>query len=87
MTTDMTSGYTVADLAARYRVGEDKVRAWIKAGELIAINTAAAICAKPRFVVTADALAAFERRRAVGPPPPPKKTRKRKTAHKDYYPD
>ena len=28
-------GYTVADVAARYRVSPDKVRGWINRGELI----------------------------------------------------
>jgi transposase len=41
-------GLTVADVAARYRVGEDKVRLWIRRGELAAINTAATLCGKPR---------------------------------------
>jgi hypothetical protein len=81
----LTAGLTTADVARRYRVGEDKVRAWIKAGELAAINTAAVACAKPRYVVTPDALATFERARAVGPAP--QTARKRKTKVKDYYPD
>ena len=76
-------GYTVPDVARRYRVGEDKVRAWIKAGELPAINTAATLCAKPRYVVTADALKQFELRRAVGPVPKPR----RRHREVDYYPD
>ena len=86
MPTDLAPGFTVADLAARYRVGEDKVRAWIKAGELKAINTSAALCARPRYVVTADALEAFERRRSVTPPPKTKR-RRRKAEFVDYYPD
>ena len=86
MPTDLASGFTVADLAARYRVGEDKVRAWIKAGELKALNTSSTLCARPRYVVTADALEAFERRRSVTPPPKTK-TRRRKAEFVDYYPD
>jgi hypothetical protein len=81
----LTPGFTVADIAARYRVGPDKVRAWIKAGELTAINTSAAICARPRFVVTAEALARFEKRRSVTLPPKPK--RRRRAEIKDYYPN
>src|SRR5262249_23473377 len=79
-------GYTTADLARRYRVGEDKVRAWINRGELRAVNTAAALCGKPRWAVTADALAEFERRRQGGPPPKPTR-RKRQPALVDYFPD
>jgi hypothetical protein len=81
-----TAGLTVRDLARRYRVGEDKVRGWIARGELSAVNTAAVLCARPRWVITPDALATFERRRASGPPPQPKKPRK-KTKMVDYFPD
>src|SRR4051794_21965418 len=61
------AGYTVADVARRLRVGEDKVRGWIARGELAAINTATALCGKPRWVIPPEALAAFERSRAGGP--------------------
>ena len=67
-------GFTVAELARRLRVGEDKIRRWIKAGELVALNTATTLCSKPRFVVTPDALAAFERR----PPWPATKGQRRR---------
>ena len=83
---DLTPGYTVRDLAARYRVGEDKVRTWIKSGELAAINTAAVACAKPRYVVTADAIHDFERRRNAATPAPTKKARRKITDLIDYYP-
>src|SRR5262245_49153323 len=81
-----THGFTVADVARRYRVGEDKVRAWIKRGELRAINTSAVACARPRFVVPPEALAEFERARACGPPPKPRRKRRR-PYQVDYYPD
>jgi hypothetical protein len=61
------AGLTVRDVARRYRVGGDKVRLWIARGELAAVNTAAALCGKPRFVVLPEHLAAFERRRAAAP--------------------
>ena len=79
-------GYTVRDVALRYRVGEDKVRGWIRRGELRAVNTQAARCARPRFVVTPDALYEFERRRAIGPTARPQRRRRRPEAI-DYYPD
>jgi transposase len=82
----LTRGYTVADMARRYRVSPDKVRRWIERGELKALNTATALCGRPRWVVTAEALAEFERRRAGGPAPKPARRRKR-TATVDYYPD
>jgi hypothetical protein len=73
-------------MARRYRVSPDKVRGWIARGELAAINTAAMLCGKPRWVIPPEALAAFERRRAGGPPTKPPR-RRRRTAEVDYYPD
>jgi transposase len=72
-------------VARRYRVGEDKVRTWIRRGELAAVNTASALCGRPRWVVTAEALAAFERRR-VGGPAPKRQRRRRRTELVDFYP-
>jgi hypothetical protein len=57
-------GLTVKDVARRYRVSPDKVRLWIARGELVAINTTATLCGKPRWVILPEALAEFERRRA-----------------------
>jgi hypothetical protein len=81
-----TRAFTVADIASRYRVGKDKVRAWLRRGELRAINVASTLCGKPRWVITPEALAEFERRRAGGPAPKPVPRRKR-TEMVDYYPD
>jgi transposase len=77
-------GLTVREVARRYRVGEDKVRTWIGRGELAAINTAAALCGRPRWVITPDALADFEWRRAGGPIPQPT-SRRRRSQLVDYY--
>ena len=79
-------GFTVSDVAARFRVGEGKVRGWIRRGELAAVNTAAALCCKPRWVITPEALTAFERPRSGGPAPKQSQRRKR-TVAVDYYPD
>jgi excisionase family DNA binding protein len=76
---------TVHEVARRYRVGEDKVRAWIARGELAAVNTATAMCGRPRYVVLPDALKNFERLRVAGPTPRPAHRRKRPTAI-DFYP-
>jgi hypothetical protein len=79
-------GLTVADVARRYRVGEDKVRGWIRRGELKALNTATVVCGKPRFVVTPEALAEFEKQRSTTPPP--KTTRRsRRSGAIDFFPD
>jgi hypothetical protein len=85
MPADAPAGLTVTDVARRYRISPDKARAWIRRGELPAINTGTA--GRPRFVVTPEALAAFEqsRRAAASPPRPPR--RRRWPPGKDYFPD
>jgi excisionase family DNA binding protein len=85
---ELTRGYTVAEVAARYRVGEDKVRAWVRRGELAAVNVATVLCRRPQLRITPEALAAFEKRRsaAEGPTPRPAR-RRRRSAEIDYYPD
>jgi hypothetical protein len=83
--TPLQAGLTVADVARRYRVSEDKVRGWIARGELRAVNTASVLCGRPRWVISPDALAEFERRRSGGPTP--KDKRRRKVPEIDFYPD
>jgi hypothetical protein len=78
-------GFTVADIAARYRVSPDKVRAWIGKGLLRAVNRNDTRSGKPSWAITPEALAEFEQaRQAVTLPPTPK--RKKKTTLVDYYP-
>jgi transposase len=80
-------GYTPREIAKRYRVSPDKVRGWIKRGELVAINTAPRLCGKPRWVITPEALARFEAGRQAIAPPKPMTRRRRQPAMVDYYPD
>jgi transposase len=80
-----SAGLTVSEVARRYRVSPDKVRAWVARGELAAVNTASVLCARPRWVIRPEALAEFERRRAGGPAPKPPRRRRRPEV-KDYYP-
>jgi transposase len=79
-------GLTVRDLAARYRVGPDKIRAWIRKGELKAIDTASSRVGKPRWVFLPHHLAEFERGREAGPPPKAAR-RSRLKGQIDFYPD
>jgi hypothetical protein len=81
------NGMTPRDVARRYRVSPDRVRAWIKSGQLGAINTAATRCGRPRFVVLPHHLEQFEKGRTVSPPPKPTPRRRRQANVFDYYPD
>jgi transposase len=79
-------GFTVSDVAARFRVGEGKVRGWIRRGELAAVNTAAVLRGKPRWVITPEALARFEAARQAQTPTRPALRRRRPPDLVDYYP-
>jgi len=83
---DPNAGLTVEDVARRYRVSPDKVRAWIAHGELRGINTATNLCGKPRWVIPPEALAEFEKKRTGGPAPKPQR-RRRQPAVIDFYGD
>jgi hypothetical protein len=78
---------TVEDVARRYRVGPDKVRSWIRSGQLVAVNTATTLIGKPRWVITPEALAEFEKARGGGPAPRPQRRRRWATEQIDFYPD
>ncbi len=81
-----TAGYTPTELARILRVNADRVRTWIRSGEVPALNLASNLCGRPRFVVLPHHLAKLEQRRAAAPPPKaPKRQRKAKLV--DYYPD
>jgi hypothetical protein len=80
------AGLTVRDVARRYRIGPDKVRALITSGQLKAINTASVLCGRPRYVILPEHLADFERQRSAGPAPKPVR-RKKRTPAIDFYPD
>jgi hypothetical protein len=78
-------GLTVADLAALLRVSGDKIRLWLKRGELVGVNTAGSVSARARWIILPDALAEFLRRRSACSPPP-KPPRRRKATGVDFYP-
>jgi hypothetical protein len=84
---DHPASLTVPEFARHYRVSEDKVRSWIARGELRAVNTATALCGKPRWVIPPEAVAEFERRRRGGPAPKSPGRRRRRTQEVDFYPD
>ena len=78
-------GLTTADAAKLLRVSEDKVRLWIRSGELSAINTAGSRSVKLRFVILPQAIEQFAAARSAAPPPKPPRRNKR-PARKDYFP-
>jgi excisionase family DNA binding protein len=80
-------GYTTADAAKLFRVSEDKIRNWIRAGELAAINTSTTRSGKPRFVILPDAIQQFTAARSAAAPSSKPARRKRRTTAIDFYPD
>jgi hypothetical protein len=78
-------GYTVGDLCRRWRVGADKVHAWLRRGELVAVNVASSLAGRPLWRVTPEEVECFERRRCSAPPPKTER-RRRMAAVMDYYP-
>jgi hypothetical protein len=80
------AGFTVTDLARRWRIGEDKIRAFLRRGELVGLNVAANMSGKPQWRVTVESVEQFERKRTSAPPPKPQR-RRRSPALVDYYKD
>jgi len=78
------SGFSVSDLCRRWKVGPDKIRGFLRRGELIGINLATNLSARPQWRITPESVDLFERRRSSGPAP--KRLRKRKPPLVDYYP-
>jgi excisionase family DNA binding protein len=78
---------TVAEAAARYRCRKQIVRDLIARGELEAVLVTAGR-RKPRLVITAEALAAFEKghRPATTQKPAPRR-RRRPAGFIDFFPD
>jgi hypothetical protein len=80
------SGFTVADLCRRWKVGADKISAFLRRGELVGVNVATNLSARPQWRITLGSVEQFERRRSSAPLP--KQRRRRKQIDEiDYYPD
>lgn len=60
-----SDGFTVTELAARYGVGRRKVLAWIRAGDLPAINLAANNVCRPRYWISRQNVESFEETRRI----------------------
>ena len=56
---------TPPEVAARYGISPDKVVAWIRNGELRAVNGATKPTGRPRWLIDEADLIAFERKRSA----------------------
>jgi len=65
-------------IARRWGVSPQKILAWIRSGELRAIDAATHRGGRPRYLVDIADLAAFEQRRAVVVPPATRRCRRRR---------
>jgi len=82
----VSSALSVRDLCERYAVGEHTVLGWINRGELKALNVGRRLgTKKPRWRVTAEALAAFELLRTPSAPQPRAQRRKRPAEVIEFY--
>jgi excisionase family DNA binding protein len=82
---EMMHGLTTRELARYLRISPDRVRAMIMSGELGAINTSAAQCGRPRYIVLPEHLASWVRQRSTSPPPK-RAGRQKPKLPVDYYP-
>ena len=83
---DTHPGYTVRDLAKRWRIGVDKVRKFLDRGELVAVNVADSHAAKPQWRIMHESVERFERRRSSQSTTAPQPRRRRTKALVDFYP-
>jgi hypothetical protein len=61
------TGFSVADLARRWRIGEDKVRTFLRKGELVGVNVATNLSGKPQWRITPESVERAERVVPRGP--------------------
>lgn len=82
------AGYSVEDLARRWRIGPDRIRGMITRGELPALNTSDSSVKRPRYIILPEAVAAWERSKQTGTAEPKAAPRRRRQPTvRDYYPD
>ncbi len=87
--TDIAVCYTPPKLAKRWGVKAEKVIAFIRSGELRALDVSMHPgVGKPRFRITPEAVKDFETRRESQqtPPKPQKRSRAKESDEIDYFP-
>jgi hypothetical protein len=67
----VASYLTPPELAQRYRCKASKIVGWIRSGELRALDLATRGSRRPRYRISPEAIAEFERRRSAAPLPRP----------------
>jgi hypothetical protein len=78
--------FTPPEVAARWGITADKVLAWIRSGELRAINAATSTSGvRPRWLIDLADLEAFEKRRAACPVQPAARRRRRPPSEENTY--
>lgn len=81
------SGFSVADLCRRWKVGPGKIHAFLRRGELVGVNLATNLSGRPQWRVTRQSVELFERRRSSARPPKPNRKRRPRAHEVDFYPD
>jgi hypothetical protein len=84
---DATCGFSVADLCRRWKIGAEKIRGFLRRGELVGINVATNLSARPQWRITRQSVDLFERRRSSAPVPRQRRKERRQPQEIDYYPD
>lgn len=84
MNADSNRAWTVTQVAERYFVKTDIVLAWIKSGDLVAIDVSRNRKTLPRWRITTSALQAFEESRASVKPLKRTKRRPRESNDPDF---
>lgn len=73
----MSVKITPPTLAKSWGISVDKVLAWIRSGELRAIDVSTRRGGRPRYLIDDGDIEAFEQLRAVQPIPKPKRGRRK----------
>lgn len=74
----MGGTFSVKQMMERYQVDRRVVMAWVKSGELQAINASTSLaCQKPRLRFTEESVMRFDKRREVAPAQPLKKRQRK----------
>ncbi len=84
----MTAGrtkWTPPEIARRWGISPEKVVGWIRSGELKAMNAATRIGGRPRYLIDARDLEAFELRRSVAPKQPVRRQQHSSSGVTSYY--